>query len=312
MFEVFTAIMDGRYEPVRSLRPDTPDRMVEAIDAALKPDREQRVASIRELSRMFFGRELSPSAWNLDDFTSPVDDDTSTAPTLDPGSEEATYLPPPTPAPVQRQAARETFPPDTGELPPSVDVRPRSLLPFAVGGAALFAGAAAAVVVAFGLASAPPPEPPPVVPTPVAAPVIPAPAAPTPQAPVAPAPEPVAPRPARPTPAPVVAPAPVAAPAPAVLPEPVPSPAPVAVAPTPVPAPEPVATPTTAQLTASGGTVRLHGAAGQFGPGEIPPGAYEVWLTAQGSTNQVLKLEVGAGQRVHLDCNGFLKTCVTR
>ncbi|MCB9669563.1 MAG: hypothetical protein H6734_08845 [Alphaproteobacteria bacterium] len=69
--------------------------MVEAIDAALKPDREQRVASIRELSRMFFGRELSPSAWNLDDFTSPVDDDTSTAPTLDPGSEEATYLPPP-------------------------------------------------------------------------------------------------------------------------------------------------------------------------------------------------------------------------
>ncbi|MCB9669565.1 MAG: hypothetical protein H6734_08855 [Alphaproteobacteria bacterium] len=71
--------------------------------------------------------------------------------------------------------------------------------------------------------------------------------------------------------------------------------------------------PPTAQLTASGG----HGAsprgrravrAGR----EIPPGAYEVWLTAQGSTNQVLKLEVGAGQRVHLDCNGFLKTCVTR
>jgi serine/threonine protein kinase len=52
---VVSAIKGGRYTPVWQLRPDAPDRMVGAIQAALLPDRSARVPSCDELLVLWNG-----------------------------------------------------------------------------------------------------------------------------------------------------------------------------------------------------------------------------------------------------------------
>lgn len=50
---IFTAITDGRYRPVRELAPDTPERMVAAIEAALTVDLDRRVGSVEALAGLW-------------------------------------------------------------------------------------------------------------------------------------------------------------------------------------------------------------------------------------------------------------------
>ena len=50
---IFTAVTEGRYRPVRELAPETPDRMVAAIEAALTPDVNRRVQSVEALAGLW-------------------------------------------------------------------------------------------------------------------------------------------------------------------------------------------------------------------------------------------------------------------
>ena len=52
-FEIFSAVTSGQYTPVAELVPTAPARMVNAIEAALRISREERVQSVSELLRLW-------------------------------------------------------------------------------------------------------------------------------------------------------------------------------------------------------------------------------------------------------------------
>ncbi|MCB9742842.1 MAG: protein kinase [Alphaproteobacteria bacterium] len=53
--ELLRAISHGRYTPVTKVRPDAPERMVRAIDLALRPERDRRVRSVKRLLHVWRG-----------------------------------------------------------------------------------------------------------------------------------------------------------------------------------------------------------------------------------------------------------------
>jgi serine/threonine protein kinase len=55
VLDVFNHVAAGQYTPVRELRPDAPDRMLEAIESALRVKREQRPASAQQLLERWCG-----------------------------------------------------------------------------------------------------------------------------------------------------------------------------------------------------------------------------------------------------------------
>ncbi len=63
LLSLFRAIADGLYPAIRESRPETPDRMVRAIDAALQVDPARRVPDVDTLARLWAGdAEKSPAA----------------------------------------------------------------------------------------------------------------------------------------------------------------------------------------------------------------------------------------------------------
>jgi serine/threonine-protein kinase len=55
LFEIFKAVAEGRYTPLRELVPDVPERMEHAIQAALEVDKAQRVADVDQLLALWTG-----------------------------------------------------------------------------------------------------------------------------------------------------------------------------------------------------------------------------------------------------------------
>ncbi len=62
IFEIFSAVGEGRRVPVRERRPDLPARMVDAIEGALRPDRATRIASVTELLGRWVGDAGAPAS----------------------------------------------------------------------------------------------------------------------------------------------------------------------------------------------------------------------------------------------------------
>ncbi|MCB9674794.1 MAG: protein kinase [Alphaproteobacteria bacterium] len=327
VFEVFSAVVEGKRTPASELRPDAPARMLDAIEGALQSDRDERFGTVEEMELVLFGRS-GESAWDMDELTGAVEANTGEVPpetpdlsTLGSATFEAlpppvqsspTYIPTPGPAPEKTLA-----PPDLPTPAPRTPSSP--VLPVLIGFAGLTAlGVGVLIALAFGSLVIPgepaagvsaPPGGAPVAPAPVAAPApepVPEPvSAPVPEAqPVAePVPEPAPVAAPVPEPAPVSEPArPVAAPAPIQrprpvdpAPQPVPDPEPV-VAPEPVaapdPAPEPVAAaPTKAHFVATGARARLRGAGRELEPGDVAPGTYKVWAFFDGADGKTVTVE---------------------
>jgi serine/threonine-protein kinase len=67
-YEIFRLVEKGDYTPVLELNPSVPMRMVEAIEAALDPDLEDRCADVHTLRRLWIGDAHTPPSthWNLD------------------------------------------------------------------------------------------------------------------------------------------------------------------------------------------------------------------------------------------------------
>jgi hypothetical protein len=56
LLQIFNAIHDGRYRPLKELVPDLPERMASAIDGALTTDRDQRIPDCPTLLAVWEGR----------------------------------------------------------------------------------------------------------------------------------------------------------------------------------------------------------------------------------------------------------------
>lgn len=61
IMQIFTKVSQCEYTPVRELRPDAPDRMVEAIERSLVASREERVATVHQLFELFTAGEPLPA-----------------------------------------------------------------------------------------------------------------------------------------------------------------------------------------------------------------------------------------------------------
>ncbi|MCO4747393.1 MAG: serine/threonine protein kinase, partial [Proteobacteria bacterium] len=61
-FEIFASVTTGAYRPLNELRPELPERMVKAVEAALIIDVDERVASVEKLRALWLGVEHVPAA----------------------------------------------------------------------------------------------------------------------------------------------------------------------------------------------------------------------------------------------------------
>ena len=58
LLALFSAAANGDYRPIRMLKPDIPDRMAQAIEGALIPDRDKRIQSVADLLAIWKGEKL--------------------------------------------------------------------------------------------------------------------------------------------------------------------------------------------------------------------------------------------------------------
>ncbi len=106
--EVWSAVTGGDYAPPRTLVPDLPEPVVQAIQGCLQPQRDLRIPSCEALAAVLAGRGLSPSD----------------APTIAPPARpNRPTLAPPQPSVVQR-AASPTFAPLEPDDPSLAPARP--------------------------------------------------------------------------------------------------------------------------------------------------------------------------------------------
>jgi serine/threonine-protein kinase len=61
LLEIFKKVTTGTYTDPRSLRPDVPERMVEAIQAALQVERDERIESCKKLYEVWTAGEAMPA-----------------------------------------------------------------------------------------------------------------------------------------------------------------------------------------------------------------------------------------------------------
>jgi len=55
--DIYEAANIGAYTPIRALRPETPQRMVDAVDAAMKADADERPENVEALAALWWGSE---------------------------------------------------------------------------------------------------------------------------------------------------------------------------------------------------------------------------------------------------------------
>jgi serine/threonine protein kinase len=336
MMEIFQAVVQAERKPLQSLRPDVPARMRDAIEAALVVDVDQRVQSCRELLEIWCGGDLHSLPWEVSALQwSPeqllrlieMGPGPRTAAVFHGGtttSDSETWDPPPDASEGvhgghQTQARKTPGIPDTTPMARAMDgtlsreiraPEPTSLKrpTSRTSPALIFLGAVvAAVSGGWWWMNRQAPD----LPTsqgnrfvPIA-PVQPA-AMPEPEQPVPPeaAPHPEADKAAEPQPEADKAAeedkhhrrdereAAQADPPPPVVP----------VALTPLEVPD---APTTARFDFTGPVegVRLRGGGRYFGPGEVPPGTYQVYLRLDGESKRVKTVQLAAGDKIVFDCN---------
>ncbi|MCO4748331.1 MAG: protein kinase, partial [Proteobacteria bacterium] len=327
-FEIFASVTTGAYKPLTEMRPELPERMVKAVEAALIIDVDERVASVEKLRALWLGVEHVPAAphegrtssgaWDptmLDKYA------TTSQPFSEPSGSMNTWVEPSGKA----KTSGHTLTPGMGVDSPSESSSNKG--PWIV----LALGAAMGVVGLLGLAFLvtrwPSPEAeivdaPPTVETPAAAELPPvgtaepteARPAPEPTA-AAPAPEPIEEPAARPVPAPVrpaVAPSPAPTPQPVVEPEIVVTPKP---RPAPVTRPAPKA-PTTGSFVLSGHDA---GDSAYLAPadggryvrpgGSLAPGEYKLFFKVGDKTLPMGSKTVTAGQGLKATCQSRSQAC---
>jgi serine/threonine-protein kinase len=326
-YEVFQAVVERQVAPLKGLRPDVPDRMVRAIEAALQ-DVDERPSTAEALWELWRADDtpLDEAASRAPKWPAPLLDRLDTlTPSLDtlggatpfsgssdgsgPSSDSApaTFHADPL-EPIAKDRAPPTshdltaseMPTDEIQRAPAAPIEPppapRLLtLPFvAVIAVALLAASAlvltTGVVAGMWTVAAPAPAP-----VHIAAP---APTAPVPSVPPVAVPEP---SPAEPEPSPA---------------EPEPSPAPIAAAPKPVkpsrPAPPtPADAAPTGSVTALGGiAVTLIAADGsRHSVGTVPTGVYTIEGAFTEGASTVGTVEIQAGQTYAIECTDGLRTC---
>ncbi len=326
LLELFNRITRGERPAVRDLRPDVPDRMVRAIDAALVPDRTQRAQSIAAVRALWTqgASVLAVAPWSEQaiEQVRRLGRGEDGAETLRRAqSQDGSAAPP--------QAGSATF---DASLTPSVAAavevarRPRLWLGLglAAGGVVLLLLGGASLwflVVAAGVGA-----PPSVAERPAA------PAEAPPPATVAPPPVPPSDAPAPPERRPPPPPSPAAAPLPAEPPPPLPArpaaaplppeaPAPSLAAPSPT-APSPAA-PSPAAPTGSSPTARVRGATegaltielqGEDGLphplGAVAPGRYRVFaFFTEGVPTEVGAFTAAAGTAWTVRCDAVARRC---
>ncbi len=328
LLELFNRIARGERRTVASLRPDAPERMVRAIDAALVPDRTLRAPSIAAVRALWTEGHsvLVPAPWTEQaiDQVRRLGRGEEGVETLrrarsmqsDPGQTGQPVASPP--------AARVGT--DAGATPSVIAVeeaphRRRLWMGLGLVGTSatllLLGGVVLVGVVglwASGLgrgtgevAVVPPPPPPPSAPVPEPSPPEATPVATAPSPP----PGPASPAPGRPVPAPP--PTPTSA---TVLPEPPPpaAPPPVAPAATPVPAPASAPQPIRASVRAeglSGLTVSLQSSDGvPVDLGSVAPGTYKVFaFFTPGEPTEVQTVSLAPGSRWVVRCNPAAHRC---
>jgi serine/threonine protein kinase len=288
LIQIIAAVQSGRYRPLRELRPDAPQRWVDAVTAALQVDLATRAASVEELRRMWLGRDDRSEEGDFDALVPPgaeVTDELAAGQTLAPalsGPQGAPTEAAPTPPPLV--APRRWW-------PTLLAVAAAAAVGFLTVGSLL-----ALLVVPAALWTPTPPQP---QPQPQPQPL------PLPQPQPQPQPEP----PPEPEPEPEPAPPPTPAP-----PPPTPRPPPPAPAPQPLPAPAPAPLPAPAptgaafQLTGARGYLRCGGV--DFPPGPVPAGTCAVHAFFGDDPVTVRRdLPVGAGQTVVVTCRPAFRLC---
>jgi len=348
---IFNKVAMGDYRPVAELRPDVPERMVRAIDAALQIERDDRADSVADLLTAWCG-EVDDLA--LQGMLGPVPEglqaviETSRRPAPDVRSPPVSAGHPTLTAPTDSGEPKvaDTFvtppddtPPTSAEAAPLPPPAPRRRLGWALLAVGLLLGTALLGLGAGGLGwtvtrptadpvaeqveeprTGPPPPPVPEL-------AAPAPAAAAPEATdVAP------PAPDRPAPPPVPAapqatsePEPPSPPEPAPEPEPEPAPVPAPDA-APVPAPVPAAAPpqpapaagSTAHVQVEGDVevllVPLDGGDAVQPSAVVPAGHYAVTASMADGEPPVraLTLELAPGDAVVLECVRALRRCTRK
>jgi serine/threonine-protein kinase len=342
LLDIFNHVASGKFDPLPSLRPDAPPRMVAAIESALKVDPNERPATTDALLDLWCGdvsdADLAPDEHTLErERAVPrrplpgAGGPTLAAATLDTDSLGTDEVPRPPSAVGQPTIVV----PETASSPPDLTPSTETASPPRGRGLLLLAlplGAAmVATVVCTGLwwtlgqadpvASVPP------VPVPDAMPARPAPApTPEPMPAPAPAPEPTPAQVPEPVPEPVPAPEPIqpapvprAQPSPAPTPPPVPAPElpPPASEPEPEPAPEPAAqTRGFVQVIGNGDgdvadlglLLKPVGGGRALAPGYVPFGTYEAIGQVDGGPRTFTRIEVGP-EPTTIKCSVKLKKC---
>jgi serine/threonine protein kinase len=303
LLKIVAAVQSGTYVPVRALRPDAPDRWVDAIGAALQVDAALRPATAEDLRLRFLGREAGSEegAFGLV---------VGAEVTESPDPESQTLAPPP--ASASPPTVTPTATPTATQGPPrSPRLGPAAAVIGGLVGTSALAVASLLSLLAVPALRAVAPDP-----APARAAARPEVAAPDPVPPATaatPAPDPVvaAPSPAPPpaaSPRPRVPPAPAARPGPAPAPPVEPAPAPVdpttaAVAPAPTTPPE-------ASFRIDGARGYLRCAGVDHVPGPVPPGTCAVHAFFGDDPVTVRRdLVVPAGATVAVTCRPAFRLC---
>jgi serine/threonine protein kinase len=66
MLEIFNRIADAERTPIRELLPDLPERMEQAVQGALRIDRDKRIGSCEELLAIWTGQEITEEEQDLE------------------------------------------------------------------------------------------------------------------------------------------------------------------------------------------------------------------------------------------------------
>lgn len=313
LFDVFHNVTARNYVPLQQLRPDVPQRIVDAIDWALE-ERDARPESCEALwGRWSAGRSTleeaaeARGAWTAEDVVR--------VEALTPGVS-------PAPSPADTAGTFELSPPTVPSAPPEplpgpaspVASGPSPLRWLAPAAGLVLLGGLGAVAVAFFSGGAPPSEAPRMAPAAAVEETVGEEQAPTSKAPASPAPAPPSPVPAAPA---LVVVQPVPSPA-----APAPASAPVRPAPTPTPTPAaappvvPVSRLAQVEIEEAAPFARVvlvpnGGGEALAVPGDVPPGTYTVQVTSvDGMVTDAFQVDLQAGQAATFRCGG--RQCVER
>ncbi|MCO4747932.1 MAG: serine/threonine protein kinase [Proteobacteria bacterium] len=66
LLQIFNKVASGEFPPLRDVAPELPERIYEAVEAAMTVDREQRIGSVLALRTLYLGEEATSKLWSDD------------------------------------------------------------------------------------------------------------------------------------------------------------------------------------------------------------------------------------------------------